>query len=88
MSAFRQSCRAIQNKPEEAAAFGAQVFQIKKAIVLRAILRGLETWELDGRLDIHGVQNCVRVQQDQGAIPRKLEWLPMIDDICRPSVED
>lgn len=81
MAAFCQSCLAIREKQEEAAAFGAQVFRLEKDIVMRAILRGLETWELDGQLDIDGVQNCVRVQQDQGAIPRELDWSPMIHEL-------
>ena len=78
MAAFCQSCQAIREKPEEAAAFGAQVFRLEKDIVMRAILRGLETWALDGELDIEGMENCLRVQKEVGAIPPELELSPMI----------
>ena len=78
MAAFRQSCRAIQEEPEKAAALGAQVFHLKKDVVLRAILRGLATFELDGELDMKGLENCLRVQTELGEIPPGLESSPMI----------
>jgi len=69
MSAYRESCRIIQQNTERSAAYGAQVFRIKKEIFKRALIRGLESWELDGRIDVEGVRNCVRIQHETGAIP-------------------
>lgn len=77
MNAFRRSCRAIKENPEEAAAFGAQVFRLKKAIFHQAMVRGLENWELDAKLDMEGMENCRRIQAETGAIPAKLE-LPLM----------
>ena len=77
MNAFRRSCQAIKENPEEAVAFGAQVFRLKKEIFLRAILRGLENWELDAQLDMEGMENCLRIQKETGAISTNLD-LPLL----------
>jgi NitT/TauT family transport system substrate-binding protein len=78
MNAFRCSCRMIKENPEEAAAFGAQVFRLKKEIFQRAMLRGLENWELDAQLDMPGMENCLGIQQETGVIPANLDLLSMI----------
>ncbi|HTX92066.1 MAG TPA: ABC transporter substrate-binding protein, partial [Anaerolineales bacterium] len=81
MSAFRLSCRTIKENPEEAAAFGAQVFKLKMQIFRRAMLRGLETWELDGQLDLEGMGNCLHIQEATGAIPAGLDLSSMVQPI-------
>jgi NitT/TauT family transport system substrate-binding protein len=78
MNAFRRSCRAIKENSEEAAAFGAQVFRLKKEIFQRAMLRGLETWELDAKLDTEGMGNSRRIQEETGAIPARLDLSSMV----------
>ena len=69
MNGFRRSCRAIKENPEEAAAFGAQVFQLKTEVFQQALMRGLETWELDAQLDVEGMKNCVQSQETSFAPP-------------------
>jgi NitT/TauT family transport system substrate-binding protein len=69
MDAFRASCRAIAADPEAAASFGAQVFRLPKAVFRCALLRDLAHWELEARLDPTGVENCVRIQTELGAVP-------------------
>ena len=81
MKAFRRSCRAIKENPEEAAAFGAQVFHLNKNIFHRALLRGLTTWELDAKLDMAGMRNCLRIQAETGAIPAQLHLSPMVQQM-------
>ncbi len=81
MKAFRRSCRSIKENPEEAAAFGAQVFRLKKDIFQPAMLRGLETWELNAELDIEGMENCLSIQQEIGAIPAKLNLPVMVQQV-------
>ncbi len=69
MEAFRDSCRAIAADPEAAVAFGAQVFRLAKAVMRRALLRDLDHWELDARLDPTGMENCLQIQTELGAVP-------------------
>ncbi len=78
MKAFRRSCRAIGENPEEAAAFGAQVFRLKREIFQRALLRGLGNWELDAKLDLEGMGNCLNIQAETGAIPPTLPLSSMV----------
>jgi NitT/TauT family transport system substrate-binding protein len=78
MEAFRASCHGIVENPEEAASFGAQVFRIPKEDFRRALSRDLERWELDARLDIRGMENCLRVQMQMGSVPAHLQLEGMI----------
>jgi NitT/TauT family transport system substrate-binding protein len=72
MSAYRESCQAIQNDTEQAAVYGAQVFQMKKEIFRRALRRGLDSWELEGRIDIEGMKNCIQIHAQTGIDPEGL----------------
>jgi len=78
MDGFRESCRGILENTEDAVSFGAQVFQIPKEDFRRALLRDLERWEFDAQLDIEGMENCLRVQQEMGAVPADLQLEGMI----------
>jgi NitT/TauT family transport system substrate-binding protein len=78
MDGFRASCRGIVENLEEAASFGAQVFRIPKEDFRRALLRDLEHWELDARLDIEGMENCLQVQREMGCVPADLRLEGMI----------
>jgi ABC-type nitrate/sulfonate/bicarbonate transport system substrate-binding protein len=71
---FRASCRGIVGDPEEAVSFGAQVFRIPKEDFRRALMRDLEHWELDARLDVGGMENCLQIQKEMGCVPADL-WL-------------
>lgn len=79
MDGFRASCRGIVQHPEEAASFGAQVFRIPREDFRRALLRDLEHWELDARLDIQGMENCLNVQKQTGCVPADLKLEGMIE---------
>ena len=81
MDAFRRSCRSIKENLEEATAFGAQVFRVKKSVFQQALYRGLESWELDAELDLEGMQNCVSIQQKTNAIPPKLDLAIMVQQV-------
>jgi len=81
MDGFRESCRGIVEHPEEAASFGAQVFRIPKEDFRRALLRDLEHWELDARLDVQGMENCLHVQKEMGCVPADLRLEGMIEQL-------
>jgi ABC-type nitrate/sulfonate/bicarbonate transport system substrate-binding protein len=81
MKAFRRSCQAIRKNPEEAAAFGAQVCHLKWETFQRALLRGLGTWELDAKLDLEGMGNCLNIQAETGAIPPTLALSSMVQSL-------
>jgi NitT/TauT family transport system substrate-binding protein len=81
MGAFRASCREIAEHPEEAASFGAQVFRTPKEDFRRALLRDLEYWELDARLDVQGMENCLQVQKEMGCVPADLRLEGLIHQL-------
>jgi ABC-type nitrate/sulfonate/bicarbonate transport system substrate-binding protein len=78
MDGFRESCRGILEDTEDAVSFGAQVFRLPKEDFRRALLRDLERWEVDARLDINGMENCLRVQREMGAVSADLRLDGMI----------
>jgi len=73
LEAYRESCRAIKANPEESVAFGAQVFQMKKAIFRRALYRDLDNWELDAKLDLEGIEIGLKIQKQMGTVPPDFE---------------
>ncbi len=81
MDGFRASCREIAEHPEEAASFGAQVFRIPRDDFRRALLRDLERWELEARLDVQGMENCLQVQKEMGCVPADLGLEGMIEQL-------
>lgn len=81
MEAYRQSCQAIGENLDEAAAFGAQVFRLKKDVFRRAVYRDMNNWELDARIDHEGMKNCLRIQKETGAVPPELEMRGMIEHL-------
>ncbi len=81
MNAFRRSCRAIKENPDEAASFGAQVFRLNKEVFRQSMLRGLESWELEAEPDIEGIKNCLAIQQEVGAISKNLDLPAIIHQI-------
>jgi NitT/TauT family transport system substrate-binding protein len=81
MEAFRESCREVVEHPGEAASFGAQVFRIPREDFRRALLRDLQRWELDARLDLQGMENCLRVQKQMGCVPAGLRLEGMVEQL-------
>lgn len=81
MEGFRASCRGIVEHTEAAVSFGAQVFRIPKEDFRRALLRDLERWELDARLDLQGMENCLRIQKEMGSVPDDMRLEGMIEQL-------
>jgi hypothetical protein len=81
MAGFRESCRAVVENPEETTSFGAQVFRIPKQDFRRALLRDLQRWAVDARLNVPGMENCLRVQKDLGCVPADLRLDGMIEQL-------
>jgi len=81
MDGFRASCRGILEHTEDTVSFGAQVFQLPREDFRRALLRNLERWEVAARLDIEGMNNCLKVQQEIGAVPADLQLDGMIQQL-------
>jgi ABC-type nitrate/sulfonate/bicarbonate transport system substrate-binding protein len=78
IDAFRDSCRDIVENIEGAVSFGAQVFRIPKEDFHRALLRDLDHWQLETRLDAKGMKNCLRIQKQMGAVPADMGLEGMI----------
>ena len=81
VDAFRAACREITEHFEEAVSFGAQVFRIPKGDFRRALIRDLDHWQLEARLDIAGMNNCLEVQKRMGLVPADLRLEGMIEQL-------
>jgi len=41
----------------------------------------LETWELDAQLDMEGMENCLGIHEEIGAIPAELDLPAMVQQL-------
>lgn len=76
LDAYRESCQAIQEDPEAAVPLGAQAFEVSETVFRRALYRDLGNWETEARIDPEGMENCLAIQREIGAV----------NDGLRPSV--
>jgi NitT/TauT family transport system substrate-binding protein len=69
LDAYRESCRRIKENPEESIGFGSKLFGLKEDIFRRALHRDLANWEIEAKIDLVGLKNCLQIQEQVGAIP-------------------
>ena len=61
--------RRIKENPEESIGFGSELFGLKEDIFRRALHRDLANWEIEAKIDLVGLKNCLQIQEQMGAIP-------------------
>ena len=68
LAGYRQALRAMASPPDDCIEFGSKLFQVAPAVFRSALRRHLTDPELDARIDPQGLENCIRIQQELGAI--------------------
>ncbi len=69
MAGYRQTVRLMAADPEACVPLGSRIFCVPPAVFRTALNRHLPNLEPDARIDIEGLENCIRIQQELGAIP-------------------
>jgi NitT/TauT family transport system substrate-binding protein len=69
MASYRGALSAMQKDPEKSIALGSRFFNLEKKVVRMALERDIGHWEMDARIDIEGLENCIRIQEELGSIP-------------------
>lgn len=72
MEGYRQSVQLMAADPQSCVALGSRIFHVEPAAFLKALNRHLPGLESDARIDPAGLENCINIQMEIGAIPRKI----------------
>jgi NitT/TauT family transport system substrate-binding protein len=80
LEGFRNACRYIQENPEETIELGSKLFDVSTEVFRGALHRDLANWEVDAKVDIEGLNNCLKIQAEAGAITCDIGNLEMV---CR-----
>lgn len=68
MDGYRESVQQIASNPEDCIALGSRIFSLEPEVFRCALKRHLPNLETEARIDLEGLENCVRIQQELGAI--------------------
>lgn len=72
MDGYRQSVRLMAADPEACVPLGSRMFGVDPAAFRSALNRHLPNLEPDARIDLKGLENCIRIQLELGAIPEEI----------------
>jgi NitT/TauT family transport system substrate-binding protein len=78
MEGYRQTVRLMAADPQACTALGSQRFGVDPAVFRSALNRHLPNLEPDAQIDPEGLENCIRIQMELGAIPRRIHPEEMI----------
>jgi len=78
LEGFRNACRYIQENPEETIELGSKLFDVSTEVFRGALHRDLANWEVDAKVDIEGLNNCLKIQAEAGAITCDIGNLDMV----------
>jgi ABC-type nitrate/sulfonate/bicarbonate transport system substrate-binding protein len=78
MEGYRQSVRQMAADPEACVPLGCRMFGVEPAVFRSALNRHLPNLEPDAAIDLEGLENCIRIQLELGAIPREIRPEEMI----------
>ena len=78
MEGYRQTVRLIAADPQACVPLGSQLFGVDPAVFRNALNRHLPNLEPDAQIDLEGLENCIRIQMELGAIPEQLQPEEMI----------
>ncbi|MDO9111946.1 MAG: ABC transporter substrate-binding protein [Desulfatirhabdiaceae bacterium] len=73
MEGYRQTVRLMYADPQACAALGSQLFGVDPAVFRSALNRHLPNLEPDAQIDLEGLENCIRIQMELGAIPGQIQ---------------
>jgi NitT/TauT family transport system substrate-binding protein len=82
LRACRRSAHYAADHVEELVAFGVRHYRIPEPAMRRAVLRELPHLHLDGQIDVHGLDEIIKLQDRLGALKRPIS----AEDIYLPGL--
>ena len=84
----RRSAHYSAQHLDEWAEFGAKLYGTTEAVMRAAIARELPHFQLDGRMDMDGLQKSVDLQAELGGIPRPMKADEFVDLRYQPTTDE
>jgi NitT/TauT family transport system substrate-binding protein len=84
----RRSAHYAAEHVDEWATFGAKLYGTTEAVMRAAIARELPHFQLDGQINIDGLQKSVDLQFELGGIPRPMKAEEFVDLRFQPTTEE
>jgi ABC-type nitrate/sulfonate/bicarbonate transport system substrate-binding protein len=72
MDGYRLTVRLMAADPEACVPLGSHMFGVEPSVFRRALKRYLPNLEPDAAIDVKGLENCIRIQCELGAISREI----------------
>lgn len=72
MAGYRQTVRRMAADPEACVLSGSRMFGVDPAVFRMALNRHLPNLEPDAQIDPEGLENCIRIQRELGAIHKEI----------------
>ena len=78
MDGYRESVQQIASNPKDCIAVGSRIFRVEPEVFRCALNRYLPNSEIEARIDLEGLENCIRIQRELGAIPEIISASEMV----------
>lgn len=73
MTGYRKSVQMMAADPEACIPLGSRIFGVEPAVFRSALRRHLPKLEPDARIDLEGLENCIQIQRELGAVLGKID---------------
>jgi len=81
MTAFRNACRWINDHPEDTLELGGDIFKVNKSVFRKALLRDLDRWQINARIDFTGLHNALKIQEALGIAIDRIDLAQMVQQV-------
>jgi NitT/TauT family transport system substrate-binding protein len=78
MAGYREAVHQIADDPDGCVPLGARIFGVEPVVFRNALNRHLPNLEPDARIDFEGLENCMTIQRELGAIPDRIDPKDMV----------
>jgi hypothetical protein len=81
MDGYRESVELIKKDLESAAIHGSHIFKVPETVFRKALKRNVANWEMDARVDMPGLLNCLKIQEALGAVSTGMQPADMVSQL-------
>ena len=81
MGGYRESVELIKEDLESAATHGSHIFKVPETVFRKALKRNVANWEMDARIDMPGLLNCLKIQEALGAVSPGMQPVNMVSQL-------
>lgn len=78
MDGYQDTLALIKEDSVAAVKFGSEFFQLEESVFQNALERNIDDWEMNAAIDMTGLENCLRIQEELEAIPSGIKASDMV----------